>query len=1669
MTAKHPQSALDGARRSLQRAAVYELSQGVLDQAFALALNPPADAATLEVTSFLVVFFRQLHAAVTAGPSHPTVEDVHTKLGLAFRPGGVFATTLLAGLASPIKPHMMRAADALTAACRLADVLPPPHSSTSETTYLLGPLFVDIANAGMAQRSHLVALSILVEHVPSSLIPGSMLNGLLGQLGVADGASVRGSIIANLLDRRQRRDDADASESDQYRCMLEPILPLLVTEQPLATSQNIDRYLLPAVFRRVPASLPTMLRMLDEHSGQNGAASFAAWVTVASLGVSSGIVNLVDIPTETLHGALAHADDKIRIRAFQAVTSAKDLLDPAVLELVKQSFRYNEVLPSPSGRTDLAGVVHAFLTQLHVAQTAARRVARKNASKTGPVQCAEAFHAWLLDDFLQPSIASARRHPALRTIFALKLLLIYLEVFSDEETKCRVFTEDRVDVLIACQASEFSDIRVQARSILALAPSLPGYESLDSPKTRLLLDSAIASLSHPRQTQAEAGRAAYCIVFTKVVPNHGEQAGERALQMVRDLVDYLERNLQHVERDLASGIVKHPLHGPLSALSDVLACLDLRTAEAQHYWRDTLRDLRAMIDRVWAAVRPVISLSAKPSESSAAHEIAKAYEVLADGDDEAEDVMDHTNLLSGCWRAMKEAADLLATIVALPFLQAKDSQTVWAAEDVDRSGRTFLLWLSEIRHRGTFAKIAPALGRLVDALRSVPGLHSTVSAWIDRELEAITTDRHSTTRRSAALPYSILAIVCHSPVLLDRAVDRLTELARVEAASSDVTQVHAMNILKIVLLDARQNKVYTKYLERTLLVALEAFGSANWSVRNVGLLLFSTLANRSLSGGRGQDVFASRASLAARPTLAVWSAAYPAVVPFITRHLSASATRAPSSLATLSPLFPILIIVRSLKWSADGEALAAGLRDVVEPYLASSEWQVRQVAAQAFSSLIAPGQAVDQAVAVATIAGPGCMSRNEQHGRLILLNHLIRDVILFDDVSADDKQNIDKSLRALCQLEPGSPAVTAAVLDCVVAFHTMAAASSALLECAGQLSTASMQQPASVPGSDILRTAAAAVCLLRPSEPIIADLLKSADEDLQLAALDTPHCTSAIAAGVVEALAALAVSAKSSNAVRIKALEVIIDCNVRSVSDVVREQLADSLTVTIRSSRCVPLREAALPVLGWCLHARDSFVARAGDVTEMVDRNSHEDQSEPSRTSALHCLRHIGNHLFDRSIPAPVTAGLQRCLLRLLQDDDEDIRIGAAAIVSAQLGLARPVVQCKAVELWWAWLNELLADPAAREAWEAWLVDRAAPASIESDLLRLLPKNRPSDVLFHVEPSNIFRDDRVDMAHAATLLDTVPAWRENLPDDDTAAQPTPPPLALANAPSDPAGPSPTWSCNFEQYLDLPPSAATAHHPLSLHACDQSDSMSPRTLRSSSPVRRPSDAERNHKRRARPPIRGPKATPGPVAVSSETHFHALVLSLTARYYRDLARLVQGTEAGIILSTPASEGWRAVAQSVQAACEQLVPHAPTGPTASTSAGGSAATPRTPSSASSMPPITPLTPTSARSPSLDAEPSAADATAMPGADLTTSLPSGQLLERPPAHTGAWTVDEEARLRQLAQQSSIVSGAEADWTWVAQRFGPGRNRRQLKLKATALGLKESSSRKISKFAAKS
>ncbi|OCF46051.1 hypothetical protein I317_00139 [Kwoniella heveanensis CBS 569] len=1389
-------------RKVLAKAKPQDLGDGkLIAQAINLALRPCPTNSHLKLLELILNLLRQLnHIFAEPHPSSNLADLVQDDFIPAFAPGQIIAQIITVNVEHPQKVQQTRAVEILSAAGKLSTLISSQTSSATSssstdvaTQSFVVPFFKQSITSGLSRRSNLAAISALVDYVPRASIPDSLVHDLLRDLAIVDSANLRCTLIVKLLILLEPPNTAIAGPDDSSS-VLAPLIPYFdPAAHPHAVLNNLNRYLLPALFK---AKSELVITLLDVLSGRPHL--FAAWTTVASIGVSMDLIKIDDLPPQELHDALANEDVDVRLRAFELVSGPNAQLSAEVLELVKDGYRWNDGLPNAGSRSTFSASTYAFLTRLQHLETLTRRIHRKKLTPTVEAErtsvqhiipLSTEFRAWFLTH-LDRGLRQARRSPVFRALLALNLLDRYLEVFRDEvETQEKVFTEERVDMLFACQMSEFTEVRTRARKILESATiPLPGYETMSTPKAQTLLSSALSSLNLPRRTQAEAGKSALCILFGKLSRDPQEQQRDEALEFVIDLVNRLEKGVAVVEMDLVKGIEEYPLHGSLAAIGDLLLCLDLSSSESQRSWQPTLHRLFGITNRIWGITRPVISLAPSRVEGALAsdsagpeHEIARAYEVMGgeDGEGDDEESMDHTGLLSGCWRATRNAGELLATIISLPITQAGASQVVWTTAQVDQAGQFFLTWMHEIRHRGTFSKIASAFAQFVEAVQPIPDFKALCKGWLQHELTAISSDTHSTTRRSAALPYSILSLVSSDPSLIDTALTSLLDLARVDnAQTSNVTKVHAFNVLKIVLLDTRQGKVFSLWFERGVMTALGAFESPDWNVRNVGLIFFSTMVHRCLSPPRGgQDYYRSRSALATRSSFAAFHAKYPKIIPFITEYLrqhSANTDRnKQGNVNRHSPLFPILIIVRSLRWSVDEAELQNDLKKAVAPYLNSEEFQVRQVAAQALASLVSSSEALQQLTEMSGQIPQ--LSLNSTHGHLLFLRQLISNVILWSDIPPRSQQDVENGLiKTVERYIPGDcPPVTQAASGCVEDYleHT-SPVSGTLLESTVQRTEQylSAEPKQYVPAEESRRTACTRLLLNHsPSSDLMLKLLSSgAVEDDHLLALEhLPSLSNLWSQQTFQKVLALALTGSEGHGVQTLALDILAEISWPTETvDSMRGRwkgVVRLLTALVEEEKCVPVNEAALTTLGWAVNQLVLHNLQPGDKIGRTELDSaagailvasDENQSQPTRFAALQSLRHLTSYIFALASPHPI---LIRSLLRSVQDDDEEIRLGACEIVSSGLGKRRVYAQAKSLSLVWEFVTDYLNEHKGdrKDEWFGWIEELARDqAGTEYDL-KLLKRDRNNDVLFSVEAPNIFRDPLIDVYHASKLLNSL--------------------------------------------------------------------------------------------------------------------------------------------------------------------------------------------------------------------------------------------------------------------------------------------------------------------------
>jgi hypothetical protein len=176
---------------------------------------------------------------------------------------------------------------------------------------------------------------------------------------------------------------------------------------------------------------------------------------------------------------------------------------------------------------------------------------------------------------------------------------------------------------------------------------------------------------------------------------------------------------------------------------------------------------------------------------------------------------------------------------------------------ITRLGDIFCNLLAVIRHRGAFSAVSESFEEFISIIlgSTNEALHQLVRRWLDLFLSYIVMGGTSYTRRSGGVPAAIYAIVgCTDfgrKFLLPDTMKRLFEIARqpIPISSSqkvDLPQVHAINVMKTILLYTDSIHGTKHYIEEALCICLESFSSAFFPIRNSATMLFTVLVSKGL-------------------------------------------------------------------------------------------------------------------------------------------------------------------------------------------------------------------------------------------------------------------------------------------------------------------------------------------------------------------------------------------------------------------------------------------------------------------------------------------------------------------------------------------------------------------------------------------------------------------------------------------------------------------------------------------------------------------------------------------------------------------------------------------------------------------------------------------------------
>ncbi|KAI8318989.1 hypothetical protein GQ54DRAFT_57089 [Martensiomyces pterosporus] len=390
-----------------------------------------------------------------------------------------------------------------------------------------------------------------------------------------------------------------------------------------------------------------------------------------------------------------------------------------------------------------------------------------------------------------------------------------------------------------------------------------------------------------------------------------EEYATKDLAFANGLLGLIRQCQVAAERNLLDAAQRLPLHGLLTAARYVAEEIEYESEAVQAHreeWRKWLVELSAAAMEVSNVVLSVLT-SASPEgnipssfremedkidkiiQSASSSEPADAAGAADDDVDDGDDGDDEGAvsgmegpvgprqqvILSYCWRAIKEVAGLLSVVATCPpgtdQARAREGvEPLLEEHTVMEIGNLLRTLLTSIRHRGAFSAVHPAFtqvcGRMHRSLN--PELSRRVGEWLDQCLDIVTICQVSVTRRSAGWPLCLLSILtCDkhaTQALLPRAMDRIFCLAedlqteKSEEATEDggdgtvdLPQVHAINMLRVLLDDRALAADIIPYIEHAYVLSLTGLRSRRWAIRNVCGLLYAALTRRVFGNNKAKE------------------------------------------------------------------------------------------------------------------------------------------------------------------------------------------------------------------------------------------------------------------------------------------------------------------------------------------------------------------------------------------------------------------------------------------------------------------------------------------------------------------------------------------------------------------------------------------------------------------------------------------------------------------------------------------------------------------------------------------------------------------------------------------------------------------------------------------------
>lgn len=718
--------------------------------------------------------------------------------------------------------------------------------------------------------------------------------------------------------------------------------------------ENVLIYLVPALLRPCPAAF-------DQFYTNIPSPTIEDQIGCLKVAHDLGLETQKYLKDRSVMQNLQNISRFLRFEVLSLLISCKQVakpIDPEIYHLIRENAAVIFCEANPKFRNQVYGLLRRFLFRIRQSTYALHK---KRQGKE-EIEQAKEFLNWMVE-YMMGFMRPGTPYRGLATGFQFIELLVTngldkrvsSQYFEDSPVEFQfsvdIFTKKLVRILINSILNDFYDIRQAASRLLQMAPKPTPYLSSIEDVDKLTKVSA-PLLAGVRARQGDAGAQISEIAFLSYPTD------ESRIHLLENLLHETEQRVEAALRDIKNACHQSGVHGYFQALSLIFG-------HVQGHPELVRRAVKAS-KKIWHATQETLTNSAPEGN------IPIPLDALLDEDNEILSGKHGATaqvLLSFSWQAVKESSNLLVVLV---------DRFSFSDEELIELGDMTVAQLTSIRHRGAFSAICPSYEAVCRQCYR-QNLDSYPINKVKSELENIIHETQLITRRSGGLPMLITGTLVTIPQpaqdRIDEILGRLFEIARLPLPDMskdmklDLPQVHAFNCIRGALRESRLGKATEGHIESGLVLALRAFSSPVWAIRNCGVMLFSTLHTR---------LFGTRSTMSA----GVFFGRYKTISPLLYDHLVGFIDSASGNLATVYPILSLLLRLKAID-NYDG---LTSFRDPIIQLLRSEMWKVREMSSWVLSSILNSKQISETRQFL--LENCSTKNQNELHGYLMALNAL---------------------------------------------------------------------------------------------------------------------------------------------------------------------------------------------------------------------------------------------------------------------------------------------------------------------------------------------------------------------------------------------------------------------------------------------------------------------------------------------------------------------------------------------------------------------------------------------------------------------------------------------------------------------------------------------------------